>query len=34
MQQQTGPVLVTGAAGDTGRTIIGAMIECGAPCGP
>jgi uncharacterized protein YbjT (DUF2867 family) len=31
MAQQTGPILVTGATGNTGRAIVDALIERGAP---
>ena len=31
MDQQTSPVLVTGATGNTGRAVLDALIGCGAP---
>jgi len=31
MTQQPGPILVTGATGNTGRAIVDALVEQGAP---
>src|SRR5215469_13027901 len=31
MTQQAGPILVTGATGNTGRAIVDALVERGAP---